>query len=55
MDAPFVPFAPTSLDLHCKDPLVYKEILTIIAELETEKLNAELKDTIKSHHRSMDL
>ena len=47
MDAPFIPFAPTSLDLHCKDPLVYKQMLTIIAEHETEKLKAELKDDIK--------
>ena len=47
MDAPFIPFAPTSLDLHYKDPQVCKEMLTIIAELETEKLIAELKDAIK--------
>ena len=35
---PFIQFAPTSLDLHCKDPLVNKEILTIIAELKLRNL-----------------
>ena len=47
MDATFIPLAPRSADLHHKDPLVYKEMLTILAELEAEKLQTELKDAIK--------
>ncbi len=38
MDAPFLPFSPTPAELHYKDPLVYKEMLTILAELETDEL-----------------
>ena len=45
--SPFLPFAPTSAELHYKDQLVYKEMLSILAQLETEKLQAELKDAIK--------
>ena len=47
IDAPFLPFEPNSKDLHYRDPLIYKVMLTIIAELENEKLKAELQDAIK--------
>ena len=47
IDAPFLPFEPKSKELHYRDPLIYKEMLTIIAELENEKLKAELQDAIK--------
>ena len=37
-DSPFVPFEPSSVELHYKDPNHYAEMLSITAELEIEKL-----------------
>ena len=47
VDALNVPFMPDCADLHYKVPITYKEMLTIIAELHTEKLKAELHNAIK--------
>ena len=41
------PFEPHSTDLHYKDPNIYREMLSIIAELETMKLKDELNKAIK--------
>ena len=47
LESPFIPFEPSPTDLHYKDPVRYKEMLTIIAELENMKLKNELQEAIK--------
>ena len=47
LQGPFVPFEPSSTDLHYRDPNIYKEMLTTIAEFEKEKLKDEVNTVIK--------
>ena len=43
----FIPFQPSSIDLHYRDRNIYKEMLTTIAELEKVKLKEEVNTAIK--------
>ena len=47
LQGPFIPFEPSSTDLHYRDPNIYKEMLTTITELEKEKLKDEVNTAIK--------
>ncbi|CAB4034496.1 Hypothetical predicted protein, partial [Paramuricea clavata] len=47
LQSPFIPFEPSSTDLHYRDPNIYKEMLTTIAVLEKVKLKDEVKTAIK--------
>ena len=47
LQGPFIPFEPSSTDLHYRDPNIYKEMLTTIAELEKQKLKDEVNTAIK--------
>ena len=55
LETPFIPFEPSSTDLYYKDPNIYKEMLTIIAELETMKLKNEVNKPLSSPPKLMDL
>ena len=47
LQGPFIPFEPISTDLHYRDPNIYKEMLTTIAELEKKELKDEANTAIK--------
>ena len=46
-DTSFFEYEPLAIDLHYRDPLVYKEMLDIIGDLEIAKLKNKLKNAIR--------
>lgn len=42
-----LPFMPSGISLHYRDPMTYAEMLHIIGDIERKKLAAELKDCIR--------
>ena len=46
MDAPFVPFKPTSDQLHYRTPVFYHQMLEVVASLEMERVRMFGKDCL---------
>ena len=46
MDVPFVSYSPSASDLHYRDPLVYREMLEVVGDMQKQSLREELKSAI---------